>query len=452
MALLALLNFCLVCFNLSYLEARDIYLQFTPRLVQLYDPVKGVQPHPETQYYLDQVDQLARQVSQTGLRSPETESLLENLQQLSLQIISDDPFAVAGKSRTLAKIEQEMRDRTRSALSQDALLTFWSPAYLAEAGWDEEIGFFETDLRPLINANFYRDVGRYGRFVDHFWQIDLPFMLIFAADFLIRTRYISRRRPDLSQWEAMLRRWYDLFLLLPFWRWLRIVPVTLRLYQTRLLSLEAVRSQINHDFAIGFAQELTEMIGVQVIDQIQDAIEQGEVTRWILHPESRQPYVQVNQTNESVALANRLIQVSVYDVLPHVQADIENLIHHVVISTLNQSPEYRQFQSIPGLGQIPSQAIERLAKGISQGAYQNLVNVLEDPVGAEITSRISRDFRDVLEAELKKSHNVEEIQSLLVDLLEEIKINYVKQIFQGGTERALEEVEQLNRRYRNSVK
>jgi len=56
---------------------------------------------------------------------------------------------------------------------------------------------------------------------------------------------------------------------LPFWRWLRVIPVTIRLYQAGLLNLEPARKQLNYDFAVSFAEHIIEMIGVQVIDQLQ---------------------------------------------------------------------------------------------------------------------------------------------------------------------------------------
>ncbi|WP_190806392.1 MULTISPECIES: hypothetical protein [Fischerella] len=66
-----------------------------------------------------------------------------------------------------------------------------------------------------------------------------------------------------------------------------MIPVTIRLYQADLLNLEPLRSQLNHDFAVNFGQEITEMVGIQLIDQMQDAIRQGELARWLFHPETR---------------------------------------------------------------------------------------------------------------------------------------------------------------------
>ena len=53
--------------------------------------------------------------------------------------------------------------------------------------------FFLTEkLNQLIATNYYRDLGKFGKFIDYFWLIDLPFIVIFALDILIRTYYMSR--------------------------------------------------------------------------------------------------------------------------------------------------------------------------------------------------------------------------------------------------------------------
>jgi hypothetical protein len=81
----------LVFFDLTYINGRNIYLQYTPTLTQIYDPVKGIQPHPEAENYLNKVNQLDEQVLQTGLQSPQSENLLAELRLLSDRMIEDNP-------------------------------------------------------------------------------------------------------------------------------------------------------------------------------------------------------------------------------------------------------------------------------------------------------------------------------------------------------------------------
>lgn len=68
-AILALINLGLVFFDLGYLYGRDFYRQTIPGLIQLYDPIKGIEPHPETENYLKRVEALEGKLAKTELRS-----------------------------------------------------------------------------------------------------------------------------------------------------------------------------------------------------------------------------------------------------------------------------------------------------------------------------------------------------------------------------------------------
>lgn len=443
-AIITLLNLCLVLFDLSYVSWHDFYFREFPSLTQLYDPVKGIEPHRETQRYLNEVDELEHQVMQTGLQSNQVENLLQELRTLSSEMIQDNPFTVANKSGNLAKIKNQMRNRVGKESAREAFASFWSQERLSYAGWQQEINFFNVHTRPLLQNNYYRNIGENGKFIDYFWLIDLPFVILFGLEFLVRSFIISRRYPGLTWIEAMLRRWYDIFLLLPFWRGLRAFSVAIRLSQADLLNLEPVRAQINRDFVANFAEELTELVGIRIIDQIQESIQRGDMARWLLQPRERlRPYIDINNTDELKAIASRLLNLSVYEVLPKIKPDIETLLHHSIKTILTQSPMYRQLSIVPGMSQLPTQLTEKLVADISQTAYTTLTTFLEDPVAAELFNRLTQNFSEALGVEVQKKHNVQEIQSLLVDLLEEIKINYVKGIAEGGVEKSLEESQQL---------
>lgn len=68
-AIIAVVNFCLVLFDLSYVPWRDLYLQQAPSLTQLCDQIKDIEPHRETQTYFNKVNEL-EQFMQTGLQTP----------------------------------------------------------------------------------------------------------------------------------------------------------------------------------------------------------------------------------------------------------------------------------------------------------------------------------------------------------------------------------------------
>lgn len=63
-AAIALINLILVLFNLSYLPLRNIYFNHAPILVRIYDPVKAIEPHPDTVAYLQTSDRLIQKLAQ----------------------------------------------------------------------------------------------------------------------------------------------------------------------------------------------------------------------------------------------------------------------------------------------------------------------------------------------------------------------------------------------------
>jgi hypothetical protein len=444
-AIVVLLNFLLVLFDISYIPWRDFYFEKTPQIVHQYDPIKGIAPHRETVRYLAQFQQLKTQIEQTGLHSPEVEDLLAQMRQLSDELIEDNPFAIAQKTGHLEHIKNQVRDRVRVPSAHQAFDTFWSQDYLNQAGWERELGFFTTNLKPSIETNYYRGINTQGKFIDRFWLIDLPFVAFFSLEIIIRAFFTSRQRPDLNWLEALLRRWYDLFLLLPFWRWLRAIPVTIRLYQAELLNLEPLRKQIKYDFVTNFAEEMTEIVGVRLIDQMQDSIERGDAAEWLLRTGRYRPYVNINNTNEVQEIAARLLRLTIYQVIPKVQTDIESLLHYSIENAIKKTQMYQQIQHLPGMNNLPRQVSAKLANDISQSTYTTLINMLEDPVVIGKSSHLIQNFSTALETELKKQHNLQELKTLFVDLLEEVKINYVKDIAQGGVERSWEEANKLRR-------
>lgn len=442
MATIATVNLGLVLIDISYVPWRTFYLRNFPQFTQIYDPIKGIEPHRETQEYLNTVRALTQQVKQTGLQSPQTATLLAQLRSLSVEMIENNPFEEANQTGTLEKIKNRMRDRLAQKSSRTAFTIFWSQAHLSQGRYQQEIDFFNQTIEPLIAANYYRNIGENGEFIDNFWKIDLPFVGLFGLEFLVRTFYISRRHVGIRWLDAMLWRWYDIFLLLPFWRWLRVISVTIRLHQAQLLNLEPVRRQINQGLVANFAHELTEVVLVRVITQLQESIRRGELTAWLSQSANRQ-YIDINNVNELEAIASVLVNLTVYQVLPQIQPDLIAILRHNIESVLNQSPLYRGVQILPGVKNLPQELSQHLASSIAQNVYNAIVAAVEDPAGAKISSQLVQNFSTAWGAQMQKQQTRERIQALLSDFLEEVKLNYVKSLAQEDVEQIMEQTRLL---------
>jgi hypothetical protein len=374
------------------------------------------------------VEKLEDQVAQTGLQSIQAESLLADLQAQSAAIIDENPFEIANKSGTLERIKNMMRDRLGMDSSKQAFSEFWSEDYLTEAGWSQEIGFFNDEIKPLMETNYFRGLGEDGSPRDNFWLLDGWFVLFFGAEFIARTFYISRRYKNYTWLDAVLLRWYDLFFFLPFWRWLRVIPVTARLNQSQLVNLIPLRNRVNRIFISTFAVELTEIVVLRIIDQVQNLVHDGDVASWLLALGSKDRYIDINGVNEVEAITNKLTTITMYEVLPKVKPEIDALLKHNVMQAFNQAPGYQGFRRLPGIGDLPDQIAQQVVSQVSKNLYQAATGALEDQKGTELTQNLIAKIGETLRYEVQQNRTVEELEQWTVALLEEIKINYVKQL------------------------
>lgn len=475
MALIASANLVLVLFDLSYIPLRNFWLQGRiripllnqtlqvplPLIAKWYDPYKGIEPYRDTDAYLQKVNELEKTIGitespplqpqeiLTRLRSQQTAQILEDLRRSSEEIVDTNPFQVANKTGTLEKIKNRMRERVpnQENSSKQSFRQFWSQDYLDFNGVKGELNFFDEEIRPLIETNYYRPIGENGEFVDRFWKIDLPFVILFGLEFLARTWLISRRHVGVTWRDAMLWRWYDIFLivpfsLVPFLRYcllLRIIPVTIRLNQAEIIDLERIQRQVSQGFVASIAEDVTEVVVVRVINQIQSSIREGDLSRWLSKREVR-PYVDINNTDEVAALTTLITQLVVYQVLPKIRPDLEALLQHNLEKAIKQSPAYQNLERLPGLGELQHQLTERLTKEVIQAIYDGLnAAIQEDPVGEQLFKNLIEHLTEVIGTEIQAKQTLPRIQSLLTDLLEEIKINYVERMSEQDLEEILEQ-------------
>lgn len=448
MAGLALVNLALVAFDLSYIRFRDLYLQVLPASTVWYgERFKGIEPERTTVKYLSLVDELM-QIEAAGqdiAQTAEAQVILSQLRAESASIIDEDPFVVAGKSGTLERIKNLMRDRFQEDSAKDAFRRFWSADNLgADNGRADngELAFFNEEIRPLMATNYFRGINESGSPIDLFWQIDIWFMALFAAEFLARTYVLSRRHPSTSWIDAMLWRIYDVPMFIGFWRWLRVIPVTMRLHQARWVNLEPLRNRISRAVVSQFAVELTEIVLLRSLDQTQRLIRDGDISRWLAAATDRSRYVDINGIDEVQTIAKRLSDIVVYQVLPKIKPELDALMQHSVVGALHQVPAYQGLKFMPGFDQLSAQISHQVVADLSKTLTETLQSAFADEKAAELTNQLITSFGNHLSHEVQNAQTLEEVRGLVNDLIEEIKINYVERI-------ADEDVEQVQAsRYR----
>lgn len=448
-ALMALANFGLVLFDVSYIRFRDLYFRYLPQLTQRYDWIKGIEPYRDTDQYLTTVDQLQRLIVQEGLTSPKVSQVLLDLKDRSTSMIQEDPFRIANKSGNLERLKNRMRQHMKLKSSREAFGAFWSIKHLNVKNWQAELAFFNRNFRPLMAANYFRPIDESGDFVDRFWVIDIGFIGLFAADLLVRVLWI-RQRHRMSWKDSVLWRWYDLLLLLPVWQIVRIIPVSIRLHQAGFINLQNIQNQVNRNLAENIAGEVTELVLIQSFSAVKESIKQGALRQWLKASSMVNPtIVDTNGVDELRVISRHLVEV-VQTVLPKAQPDIEVLVRHVVQQAIAQVPLYQAIQGLPGFNELASE----ISKQITHQTLQTLSGILNSAVNDEVTPKLvqalGQHFLANLQTELNQKQTLGEIETLLADWIEELKLTLLQSFEAQNPQQILTEAEAARWQRENS--
>ncbi|MEM9216981.1 MAG: hypothetical protein AAGD25_21855 [Cyanobacteria bacterium P01_F01_bin.150] len=470
MAAIALCNLILVLLDYSYIPLRDDYLKLAPQLTEEYGRIfKGIEPHRMTDAYLRSAEELEETASTqqvgNGVQVTNLNAvILTDLRRQSRAMIDENPFALADKTGNLERIKRRITKYVSETTDTDyssakaAFDTFWSEDYLSPNTADAKLTFFNTQIRPLIATNYYRRndiplIGDHSILIDRFWWIDAAFMALFALEFLVRTLWMSRRYPDTNWFDAILWRWYDIFLWLPFvsiflpflrfLRWFRIISVTVRINQSRLLNLEPLRNRITRFLISSVAVELTEVVVLRVIDQIQNTVRSGDARRSLLNPNPNQRYIDLNGVDEIQVITQRLVSTLLDKVIPKLQPDIEGILRHTIQSVLAKNIVYSNLQALPGMSDLSSQLTQQLSAELYTALYQTLADILQDEKGAELSQALVQRFGQVFRQELQQDKGINELESLLTVWLDEVKINYVQRLAAEDIETLRQETQKI---------
>lgn len=469
MALIAVVNITIVAFDLSYIPLRDFWLsgritiggintayikyegikldlipENVSQLITQYDVIKGIIPNRDTEEYLNKVEQLRQELATQEIDSPAAKNLLGDLRRRSIEIIQTDAFSEANKTGNLERIKNKMRSHlpNKDNSAKTAFWQYWTVNNF-QGQVTQELEFFDREIKFLMSTNYYRIIGENGGFVDYFGLIDFPFGMLFALEFLGRTWFISRKRTGVSWLDAMLWRWYDVLFLVPVWRWLRVIPVTVRLSQAQLINLKSIQKQASQGLVAGIAEDVTEVVIIRLINQIQSSVRNGDISR-ILSQQSANPYIDINDTNETVEIVRILAKTIADRVLPAIQPEAESLLQYSVDKALRQSPAYRGIKLLPGgdrtITTLSHQLVSQTYSAFSTALQAALA---EDEQFDRLLESLVSNIGKSVSNELQAQQSMNKIELLLIDLLEEIKINYVERLSQEDIEEILEQTRSL---------
>lgn len=368
---LATLNLYLIVWDFAFLWIRPLALDVAPALVELYDPVKGIVPHPVTTGILEAADDAREAIAAndaSALASAQTQ-----LVRLSRRMIEEDPFAISAQSRSLVLITRTMAETVYGRpIENPDHLSFAERSAVAEIYWTGEddvrvrLDLFDRTMRPLLEANFSRQYGIDGRFDDHFWKLDLPFLLLFIVEFVARWG-LSMRRREYARWYLFpIFHWYDVLGMIPtkhlrVFRLFRIAAIYIRLRRSgvSIWGRDIITRVAEYFYGI-IAEEVSDMVALRILQETQDEVRDGthvHILARTLGPRRDEiERVVARQIREAVARGE-------------VQARLRSLLRPGLERAVDEA---RSIRSIP----LPDSILRPLVIGVGETVIEDFIHTI----------------------------------------------------------------------------
>ena len=423
--------------NLSF---RDVYLLYVPdvlrhkitaadleedprlegkvydRRLLLYDPVKGIRVHRATRDYLRLVDDLTlaleseqKQTDSQAKRaaSIEAERILDRLRKASVRLVDNNPFRLANKSGDLERIKNLMRDFAGRDSSKASFTRFWSQEEIRGLDLRARLEWFDAQIRPIMERNYFRWIGEDGQPEDHYHRLDRWFVLFFLLDFLFRWGLSIYRREYRRWYVFVIRNWTEIFNLYPpphssIWRLLRAIPFFQRMGRNGFLPSSGLASAIVHDHAAVIAEEISGMVVLNILREARERIQRQGLQGLAL--QDKQGLLQKIERllDDEADFISR-------EILPEVAPEITDLVK---FSIRQAFASYLKSPLGPGVRLMLRKSFEQIEAGLEAA--------LASPEGAELMNHILHDFiRHIIEKG-SSDENLSRLEQGIIEILDSV--------------------------------
>jgi hypothetical protein len=259
---------------------------------------------------------------------------------------------------------------------------------------------------------------------------------------------LRRRLLGLSWRDALLRRWFDLPLLLPFWRWLRLVPVVERLQTSRLVNLEPLRAVVSRGVVALLALELFEVLALQLLDGLQGLVRSPRLPQRLRALRSHQSVVRSEDERELVELVRIWAPLLLTQVAPRLAPELQGLLDYTLRQSLERSVVPAPLRQLRPLLQVESGISRQLAGGmvdslldLSRRSGERLAQ--RDDRQLQLLRQCIDRFWEELALALETGTALQRSQDLMCALIEGVKGTYLSQINRSSIEALIQELDLL---------
>lgn len=419
---LAVVNLGLVIFDFTYVELRHHYQAVAPQWTVLYDThIKKIEPHRTTETYVKSADETFALLKHDPA-SPATAAALEGMRQQSLAMIQEDPFVRANLSGLFEKIKNRMREHMGHESARQSFREFWSAENLSAGHLGREEAFFNQEIRPLFDRNYYRDIGENGKPYDAFWMIDLLFIPFFLLEFIVRG-IAGLQSGRYASWKAVVMdRWYDMVYFIPLGVYfvpmanqgplhlVRMVSVGYRMQRLGLIDLMSpAQAQAGRIMNI-----VTDMVNYKLLTNYQESISKIDMAKTL---QSLTP----DQREELTRFIDRNVTMVVTKVVPAISPELEALVTRAVYQAMEQSPAYQSLTRLPMFSVIAQQILPSLVTEVITGTQKSLASSLTDAENRRLIEATIEKLSMTLLEEMTQVGTERDIKALAIDVLEQQK-------------------------------
>jgi len=383
----ALINLSLILFDLTYLLLRPTYFTYLPVITRVYDPIKGIRPHPLTDTLLEEIEATDVLV-QRSRDAAELAPHVARLRRLTVRVFRENPFERSGQTSLLNRLREDLAAATGFAASD--LAQSRSLERAADAFWPTDptelryrLDHLDPSLTRALELNYYRTYGRGGHLTDHFWIIDLPFLILFWIEFLVRWVIALRRRTYAKWFFFPLFNWYDLLGLIPVgyfrvFRLLRAVSMYMRLRRSELSGVgRDVFTRTVEYFSNIITEEVSDRVALRILGELHDEIEDGTHNRIV------RSTVEPRLEEIQQVLAGQL-RILLTD--PDTLASLRSLLQLNLENAVDQS---EAFQAVPMPKVVLRPLVRATGEVILDSAVEAVSATFESPTGQRALERVA---------------------------------------------------------------
>ncbi len=464
-ALFAATNLTWVIFDITYIPLRNFWvnrklyllpstplvlpLSWLPNITHFYDPVKGIIPDPKSQSYIEHFEKLDETIKSQGMKSLISKKLHQDHLQLTQELINKNRPKRADLEVSHAKVKSLLETQINFSYLKNISEPANKRNYFETVNWNVEREFWKKKVIPLLAVNYSRMTDENGRPLDSSWRIDLPFQLIFLLDLLLKAHRLKYRFPAITWRDAFLRRWIDLPFLLPFWRLLRLAPVTERLSKSKLIQIEPIRAVISQGVVALLSVEIFEIFTLRILDSIQNLIRSPLLPKRIRGLCSYQS-VEAKEQNEIAELIRLWLPLILTQIGPNMRPQFVALFDHALQKSMERLLVPDALKKLVPLNKAESALSYQLATGMTD-AILDLSRNAGDQLGQKdvVLEKLGIDaldqFWEELASTLENEPVLQRSQDLSLAFLESLKRSSFRQLKkQGNLDELITELDGLN--------